>query len=67
MYMSGKSEKRRREVLKGKTPVVLIVFFNESHSMETKIIEYGKTLFHKYKIEQTEDMSRLLFIFPHKL
>ena len=31
--------------------------------MESKIIEYGIILLHKYKIEQTEVISILLFIF----
>ena len=31
--------------------------------MEGKIIEYGIILLHKYKVEQTEVMSRLLFTF----
>ena len=36
--------------------------------MECKIIEYGIILLHKYKVEQTEVISRLLFTFAsHKL
>ena len=31
--------------------------------MESKIIEYGKTLLRKYKVEQAEVMSGLLFTF----
>ena len=36
--------------------------------MESKIIEYGIILLHKYKVEQTEVISRFLFTFvTHKL
>ena len=31
--------------------------------MESKIIEYGTILLHKYKVEQTEVISRSLFTF----
>ena len=31
--------------------------------MESKIIEYGIILLHKYKVGQTEVISRLLFTF----
>ena len=31
--------------------------------MESKIIEYGIIVLHKYKVEQTEVISRLLFTF----
>ena len=31
--------------------------------MEGKIIEYGIILLHKYKVEQTEGISTLLFTF----
>ena len=31
--------------------------------MESKIIEYGIFLLHKYKVEQTDVISRLLFTF----
>ena len=42
--------------------------FKGNHSMESKIIEYGIILLHKYKIEQAEVISILLFIFfAHKL
>ena len=37
--------------------------FNGNHSMESKIIEYGIFLLHKYKVEQTDVISRLLFTF----
>ena len=35
--------------------------FKGNHSMENKIIEYGITLLHKYKIEQTEVIFYSLF------
>ena len=36
--------------------------------MKSKINEYGMILIDKYKVEQTEVISRLLFIFiTHKL
>ena len=35
----------------------------ENHSMESKIIEYGIILSHKYKVAQTEVTSRFLFTF----
>ena len=35
--------------------------FEGNHSMESKIIEYGIFLLHKYKVVQTEVLSRLLF------
>lgn len=39
-----------------------------NHCMESKIIEYEMILLHKYKLEQTEVICRLLFIsFTHKL
>ena len=42
--------------------------FKGKHCMKSKIIEYGILLLHKYKIEQTEVISGLLFIFvTHKL
>ena len=34
-----------------------------NHSMESKIIKYGIILLHKYKVEQKEVISRLLFTF----
>ena len=34
--------------------------FKRNHSMETKIIEYGIILLHKYKVEQAEVISILL-------
>ena len=34
-----------------------------NHSMESKIIEYGIILSHKYKVAQTEVTSRFLFTF----
>ena len=37
--------------------------FKGNHSMENKIFEYGIILLHKYKVEQTEVISRLLFPF----
>ena len=37
--------------------------FKGNHSMESKIIEYRIILLHKYKVEQTEVISRLLFTF----
>ena len=37
--------------------------FKGNHSMESKIIEYGIILLRKYKVEQTEVISRLLFSF----
>ena len=37
--------------------------FKGDHSMENKIIKYGIILLHKYEVEQTEVISRLLFIF----
>ena len=37
--------------------------FKGNHSMESKIIEYGIILLHKYKVEQIEVISRLLFTF----
>ena len=37
--------------------------FKGNHSMENKIIEYGIILLHKYKVGQTEVISRLLFTF----
>ena len=37
--------------------------FKGNHSMESKIIEYGITLLHKSKVEQTEVISRLTFTF----
>ena len=37
--------------------------YKGNHSMESKIIEYGIILSHKYKVQQTEVISRLLFIF----
>ena len=39
--------------------------FKGNHPMESKISKYGIILLHKYKVEQTEVISRLLF--PHKL
>ena len=42
--------------------------FKGNHSMESKIIEYRIILLYKYKVEQTEVISRLLFtFFTHKL
>ena len=38
-------------------------FFKGNHSLEIKITEYGIILLHKYKVEQTEVISRLLFTF----
>ena len=38
-------------------------FFKGNHSMESKIIEYGIIFLHKYKVEQTKLISRLLFNF----
>ena len=37
--------------------------FKENLSIESKAIEYGIILLHKYKVEQTEVISRLLFTF----
>ena len=37
--------------------------FKGNHSMESKITEYGIILLHKYKVELTEAISRLLFMF----
>ena len=37
--------------------------FKGNHSMENKIIKYGIILLHKFKVEQTEVISRLLFTF----
>ena len=37
--------------------------FKGRHSMVWKIIEYGIILLRKYKVEQTEVISRLLFTF----
>ena len=34
--------------------------FKGNHSIERKIIEYGIILLHKYKVKQTEVVSRLL-------
>ena len=43
-------------------------FFTGSHCMESKVIEYGIILLHKYKLQQTEVIYRLLFTFvTHKL
>ena len=38
-------------------------WFKGNHSMESKIIEYVIILLYKYKVEQAEVISRLLFIF----
>ena len=35
--------------------------FKRNHSMGSKIIEHGIILLHKYKLEQTEVISRFLF------
>ena len=35
--------------------------FKGNHSIESKIIEHGKILLHKFKVEQTGVISRLLF------
>ena len=62
----GKNEKPRRGGLKWKTYIYSL--FKVNHSMENKIIEYDIILLHKYKVEQTEVLSRLLFtFFLHKL
>ena len=37
--------------------------FKWNYCMESKIIEHGIILLHKYKVEQTELISRLLFNF----
>ena len=37
--------------------------FKGNFCMESKIIEYGMILLRKYKVEQTEVISRLLFTF----
>ena len=55
----GKNEKPRPGVLKWKTsgnPT-------ENPSMKSKIIEFGIIFLHKYKVEQTELIFRLLFTF----
>ena len=42
--------------------------FKVSHSIKSKIIECGIILLHKYKLEHTEVISRLLSsLFYHKL
>ena len=45
--------------------------FKGNHSVESKIIEYGIFLLHKYKVEQTEVISevisRLLFTFSSQI
>ena len=42
--------------------------FKGNHSMESKIIEYGIILLHKYKVEKIEVISRLfIHFFTHKL
>ena len=41
----------------------VILILKENYCMERKIIEYGITLLHKYKVGQTEVISRLLFTF----
>ena len=38
-------------------------WYFRKHSMENKITEYGIFLSHKYKVEQTEVISRLFFTF----
>ena len=35
--------------------------------MESKIIEYGIVLLHKYKVEQTEGSEDYYSLFTHKL
>ena len=60
MHVAGsKNEKPKPGVLKWKTSG------NPSGnaSMESKIIEFGILLLHKYKVEQTELIFRLLFTF----
>ena len=55
----GKNKKPKLGVLKWKTagnPT-------EYPSMDSKIIEFGIILLHKYKVEQTELIFRLLFTF----
>ena len=39
------------------------ILFKANNFMESKIIEYGIILLHKYKVEQTELISRFLFTF----
>ena len=41
--------------------------FKENHSVESKLIEYAIILLHKYKVEQTQVISRLLFIFSSQI
>ena len=41
--------------------------FKENHSLESKLIEYGIILLHKYKVEQTQVIFRLLFIFSSQI
>ena len=38
-------------------------FFKENYGMENKIIEHGVVVLHKYKVEQIEVISGLLFTF----
>ena len=45
-------------ISKWKTSFILIVCLKSF--MESKIIEYGKVLLHKYKVEQAEVIFRLL-------
>ena len=39
------------------------ILFKANNFMESKIIQYGIILLHKYKVEQTELISRFLFTF----
>ena len=39
------------------------ILLKGNHFMESKIIEYGIILLHKYKVEQTELIYRFLFSF----
>ena len=39
------------------------ILFKAKNFMESKIIQYGIILLHKYKVEQTELISRFLFTF----
>ena len=39
------------------------ILFKANNFMESKIIQYGIILLHKFKVEQTELISRFLFTF----
>ena len=39
------------------------ILFQRNHSKDSKIINNGINLLHKYKVEKTEVISRLLFTF----